>query len=289
MISLTMIESPTFTTEEIPKDSKKKRVLKISLIILSSLLTVSLFSTVGYFLGRESMKQSNSTPTPAPPLFGEDVQGLTKPDSQVTPILGEDSEATQSATPTKSKTTPTPTSIPKSLILTSTSRLDGYMGSNETGSNTVEIKIGRNQHLVTRGFVSFNLIKIPEKVDIESVTLRIFQLKSVGDPYNLLGDLVIDHLNFGDAIDATDYALPAILSSFDTISKSKKTEWKETDVTAQVLDDISNKRSTSQFRLHFEKEVKGDDPSGDFVYFEAADNSEGTKNVPQLVIKYQNL
>ncbi len=65
-----------------------------------------------------------------------------------------------------------------------------------------------------------------------------------------------------------------------------KKEWKEVDVTAEVKDDIDAARSRSQYRLHFVTETTGGDVTGDFVYFESADNSEGTGNTPQLVVKY---
>ena len=66
----------------------------------------------------------------------------------------------------------------------------------------------------------------------------------------------------------------------------KTIEWKEADVTDALKDDISNARSRSQFRIHFQTENTGGDAEGDFAYFEATENTRKTGNSPQLVVKY---
>ncbi len=140
--------------------------------------------------------------------------------------------------------------------------------------------------MVTRGFVSFNLADIPEGVTITKATLRLYQTKTVGNPYGVGGNLKVDHLTYGNSLEDADYAAAALLSSFATLTNNDSVEWKDVDVTEALKNDVSENRSRSQFRIHFEIENTGGDVTGDFAYFEAADDSEGTGNTPQLVVNY---
>jgi len=105
-------------------------------------------------------------------------------------------------------------------------------------------------------------------------------------PYQTGINIKVDHLQYGDSIDSSDYGIPAFLSGFATISSDNRKEWKEVAVTSQVNDDIANTRSLSQFRLHFSKELRGEDETGEFAFFESSENFLSTGNTPQLIIKY---
>ncbi|QQS39386.1 DNRLRE domain-containing protein [Candidatus Woesebacteria bacterium] len=163
--------------------------------------------------------------------------------------------------------------------------LDGYMASDGIGYSDKEIRIGRDSVSVTRGFVSFDLTVIPTGVTVKAASLRLYQIKTTENPYATIGDLRLDHLNYGDSLDAQDYSLPAFVSNFATISTSKNIGWKEADVTNAVRDDFANGRGQSQFRIHFGKETLGENKSGDFVYFISSEQ-KGSVNRPQLVIEY---
>ena len=158
------------------------------------------------------------------------------------------------------------------------------MSSNGGGNLRIDIRAGRNEFLVSRGFVSFELSSLPQGVQVQEATLRLYQTKVEGNPYGNLGSLKVDHLNFGDSLEDADYATPAILSSFATVSSKALIEWKDMNVTREVKDDLSVGRSRSEFRIHFTTEVTG--ATSDFAYFESAENTEGTGNTPQLVVKY---
>lgn len=278
-----------YVTQEVKTSNSK--IIKIVFFVLGLFLIIFGTGIGGYYIGKGeilSKKDNNSTPS----LFtDENTINLTPTVSEnliATPSLILSPGVSVSPSPTKSLS-PSPSSISKSIVISADADLDGYMASNDTGSENVEIKIGRNKYLTTRGFAAFDNAKIPNKVKITQATLRIYQIRTIGDPYGKMGNLKADHLNYGDLLDKSDYAIPAILNSFAVLSKDKKSEWKEIDVTPQVMDDISNSRLWSQFRFHFEEEAKGDTVEGDFVFFESADNTEGTGNVPQLVIKYTTL
>jgi hypothetical protein len=256
-------------------DSCGKKIL-LAFVVLLFLLAVG---AGAYFIGShpqspEDTMSTEATFTPTPTVFDE-------------PSITPTSTASGTLTPTKKVTsTSTPTPIIKQKTISATESLDGFRSSNAGGNNSVDIRAGRNSNLVTRGFVSFDLSEVPAGADIQSANLRLYQTDTDGNPYAVGGALKIDHLNYGDSLDNSDYSSAAILSSFATLTTNNVVEWKDADVTSQVKDDIATGRSRSQFRIHFTTEVKGGDVTGDFAYFESAENDEGTGNTPQLVIKY---
>jgi len=272
-----------FITQEIPSPPPKgtQSWKKISFIMLAIFVVIG-FGVGSFYLGKQSV-ETDSEPTPTSALNNLLTPSPFETLATPTPI------ATISATPTQkagASSTPTETPITKSRILKATAQLDGFRASNGGGNNSVDIRAGRNENLVTRGFVSFDIDGIPEGATITEATLKLYQVRAIGNPYTASGVLEVDHLTYGDTLDGSDYSMAALLSGFATLSKNKTTGWKETAVTNAVKDDVANARSKSQFRIHFETEVKGGDVAGDFTYFESADDSEGTGNTPQLIIKY---
>ncbi len=247
---------------------------------------IALTAIVSYFLGsRKTLKESRI------PISVEDQSNILTNDqnlaNQKNPTASPSGNLSPSPTQRVISTqTPSPTPLPKTSILTSLKTLDGFVSSNQVVVNTVEIRAGRNQNLIARGFLSFDLSDLPQGANILEATLRIYQAQIIGNPYSSGNSLEVDHLNYGDSLDPTDYGTPSLVSSFATISKNSKLEWKEADVTNQIKDDLRNAKSLSQFRIHFSKEARGGDIDGDFAYFESADNTLGTGNIPQLVVRY---
>lgn len=254
------------------KPSEKEFNWKIILICLGAVTLLLIAGGISYFIGRQS--RSTEEPTPTPSLSPTPIPTFTPtPTSTISATL----------TPT---VTPTPTPEIQTKTLSSTASLDGFRSSNHGGNAGLDIRAGRNINLATRGFVSFELSDIPEDATVTKVTLRLYQTKVVGDPYGVGGNLKVDHLAYGDSLDDNDYASAALLSSFSTLTSNATVEWKDVDVTEAVNNDIAEERTRSQFRIHFETENTGGDATGDFAYFESADNSEGSGNTPKLVIEY---
>ena len=255
--------------------SKTKKIFLITSVILF-FIAIGIFSFV---LGRNTTKESGETPTPSVIPTPTIVQISETP----TPV------STSSATPTKKiGLSPTPSPILKSIIIPSTSGLDGFRSSSGGGNNSLEIRAGRNINLVSRGFVSFNLEDIPQGVTIKEAVLKVYQSKIIGSPYSAGGALKLDHLSFGDSLDSSDYGMAALLSNVATLSSNTKIEWKEADVADMVRDDLAIGRSSAQFRIHFTTENAGGDATGDFAYFDSANTyTDNSGNKPQLVIKYQ--
>ena len=226
----------------------------------------------GYYLGRQTPTLPSETTVPI----------LTQiPTPYPTTIH---SFPTQNLTPSKN-ISPSPTPIPKSVIITSDTELDGYRSSDGSGNHLQEIRVGRNVYLVSRGFVSFPLNEIPTGVNIIEARLKLYQAKIVGKPYSA-GSVMIDHLNYGDSLDNSDYGIAALVSNFAVLSTSLAVDMKEKNVTLAIKEDIANARSLSQFRIHLSAESTGGTTVGDFIYFAAAENSLGSGNLPQLVVRY---
>jgi len=240
------------------------------LIGISVFGLVLLVSGISFAIGRSNQKEEILTPTPTP-LPTLPITPSPKPRPEDDQPMAE---------------TPTPTPKILSKTLSGDKNLDGFQSSNGGGNLTLDIRAGRNVNLVTRGFVSFDISTLPKTSTITEATLRLYQAKTIGNPYGAGGNLMVDHSNFGDSLENADYGVAALLSSFATLSINAAVEWKEVDVTSRVKDDLGSGRSLSQFRIHFTGENTGGDVTGDFVYIESADNSEGTGNSPELIIKY---
>ena len=237
---------------------------------------VLVFAIIGgaFWFGSSRKKQE---PEPSP---------TTEASPTATP---EGEETTESPSPSPEETSspspsPTPTPETKEEVIISTASLDGYRGSNGFGYSNLYILAGRNISVIQRGFISFDLSSLPSDATIESATLRMYQEKVVGNPYGVGGSLKVDHLDYGNSLGNEDYGASSISSSFATLTSNAVVEWKDADVTDSLKNDLSDGRDKSQYRIHFSTESTG--TSSDLAYFESADNSEGTGNLPQLVVKY---
>jgi hypothetical protein len=247
----------------------KSAILSI-LFILFIVFSIGLFGITMFLLGTsvdESLANNKSLET--------------KNQSRETIVLqGKNQTLTQ---------TPTGTLLPTKAVLTlvvkSDKNLDGYRSSNKTGNETKEIMVGRNTEAVTRGFVSFPLNRIPANAVVKKATLRLYQIKIEGNPISSMGGLFVDHLFYGNVLDDTDYAMPALLASAFEIQRSRNSGWKETEVTSALVNDISLGRGVTQFRIHFEQEVRSKEGS-DYVYFESGEATSGGMNAPELFIEY---
>jgi hypothetical protein len=258
--------NPAPKEEAAPPLSTAKKLL----IVLAIVFVFAVIAGAFWFGSQRKQEEPETTPTPAPT-------------TEQTPSPTPEEEGSESPSLSPSPT-PSPTPEIKEKTIISTPFLDGYRGSNGFGSNGLYILVGKNVSVIQRGFVSFDLSGIPSDATIESATLRLYQTKVVGTPYSSGGDLKIDHLDYGDSLGNEDYGASAISADITTLTNNAAVEWKDADVTDALKNDLSNGRSNSQYRLHFNNEAMGS--ASNLAYFESADNSEGTDNLPQLVVKY---
>lgn len=249
--------------------------MKLLIGIFSYLFLLIVINIGAFFIGKYTsgniVNTIQTSPTPLPTITTQ----LPTP----TPIIV---ETTPQATPINSSDTQTKT-------LKSNSILDGFESNNGAGNLTVDIRAGRNAYLVTRGFVSFDLKEIPKNAKIESAVLRLYQFNVSGSPYSSVGNLLVDHLDFGATLENEDYLLPSLTSNLAVLSQSNNFEWKEAIVTEAIKDDLENFRPRSQYRIHFSIEsIGGTQAGGDFAYFESGENYSGSQNVPELVVTFKN-
>ncbi|OGM02504.1 hypothetical protein A2115_00780 [Candidatus Woesebacteria bacterium GWA1_41_8] len=242
-------------------------------IIYAAILLLLLLGAAAFYFGLKSRKSSEgASPTPAP-------------SSTSTPTPEEETQESPTPTPTPTAT-PTPTPVSQTMTLSAAASLDGFQSNNGGGNTGIEIRSGRNSNLITRGFVSFDISGIPAGKTIDLATLRLYQTSITGNPYGVGGSLKVDHLDYGSSFENADYNASSLSSSFGTLTSNAAIEWKDLDVTDRLKADISSGRTRSQYRVHFATETIGGDVTGDFTNFESANNSTGTGNTPQLVVKY---
>lgn len=184
---------------------------------------------------------------------------------------------------------------PETLTLGSTAALDGfvYIGAAERadatggGPSTGDID-AFVEGVNSRQFYSFDLATLPTGADITTATLRLYQANASSGVYGELGNVVVDHLDYGTTLDVDDHSAAALTEDIGTLSTDATIEYKVLDVTAAVEDDRAAGRTRSQFRLRFET-PGNDDGTNDFAQFTDPEESCGSLcvgNPPQLVIEY---
>lgn len=279
------------TEEKEPQAKPAKKLLqkKIILVILAILLVLAMGVTALFALRKPGEKTAEQvSPTPTPIL-------TSTPTPEVSPSFTPTSQPIGKPTSTPTITlTPSPTPKPlQEKTINSVSELDGFRSSNGGGNEVIEIRAGNGAmvgspayELVSRGFLSFSLNDIPAGSTIEKAILRIYQTRTKGNPYAADNSLIVDHLDYGITLDDADYNRAALTSNIGTITKNAVLEWKDLEVTSAVKNDRAGGRTRSQFRLRFSSETDGNGTE-DIAYSEAAENTESTGNIPQLVIQYR--
>jgi hypothetical protein len=184
-------------------------------------------------------------------------------------------------------------SQPETVVLKSEAALDGYWLNDGSGSNTEAILVGNGEllepvgELVARGFMSFDVSDIPAGATIDSVELRFYQKELQGDPYGKLGNLMLDHVDYGASLGDSAYNTPA----FDSAMLDRQTSpgaWyilADPTLTSWVQSNLDAGRPRFQLRLLFRQETDGDGLE-DWVAIEAGGGALGSRNSPQLTITY---
>ena len=181
---------------------------------------------------------------------------------------------------------------PQTVVLNSQAGLDGYRLSNGTGSASEEILVGNGRfveegpQLVSRGFLSFDLASIPAGAAIDSVRLEFYQQRIAGDPYQTLGNLVLDHVDYGPSLEANAYDGPALHSA--TLAQMvMPNSWyilADPTIALWVEENLAAGRSRFQLRLRFAQETDSDQDQ-DLVTVTPGEGPAG--QAPRLTIVYR--
>ena len=182
---------------------------------------------------------------------------------------------------------------PVTITLTSEGALDGYRLNDGTGSSAQDILVGNGEmvnpvgELVARGFMSFDLSDIPAGAAIESAELRFYQKEIEGSPYEKLGNLVLEHVDYGAILGDSAYNTPALDTAVLDIETSPGAWYILSDPTivAWVQSSLETGISRQQFRLQFSQETDGDGQE-DWIAFQSGGSILGSRQAPQLTITY---
>lgn len=181
---------------------------------------------------------------------------------------------------------------PGTTTIQSSGELDGYRANNGGGSTREAILVGNGNIVDTgeaiwRGFISFELASIPNEAVIQGIELRFYQGRVVGDPYGKLGNVILDHVDYGSRLSGAAYDLPAMDSAVLPQQTAPGVWYILSDPTIAnwIEDDLAAGRPRFQLRLRFSQESDGDGVK-DYVSFESGNNYLGTGNLPQLTVAY---
>jgi hypothetical protein len=127
-----------------------------------------------------------------------------------------------------------------------------------------------------RGAMSFDLTQIPAGATVTAATLFTRECAVVGSPIPALGNVVLEHVNYGPILDTAAYSTPpldtlgGILTSDSTVGHHTR------NVTAAVLADMAASRTTTQFLLVMSEFANAFDSANDYVVFQAPSGSYNT-------------
>ncbi len=170
------------------------------------------------------------------------------------------------------------------VTLNSTQGVDGFVTSGGSVLTNTQTAVGDTAvNTGVRGFVSFDIGSIPPGRTILSATLRMFQEAVNGTPYTDLGNIKVDHIDYGPTLDGADYSLPALEDDIGTISENATLEFKTLNVTESLQDDMDHGRTRSQYRLLFPTQTDNDSVE-DAAFFTSANIGGHT---PELGIIYE--
>jgi hypothetical protein len=182
---------------------------------------------------------------------------------------------------------------PVTITLTSESALDGYRLNDGTGSSSKDILVGNGElvnptgELVARGFMSFDLSDIPTGATIENAELRFYQKEIQGNPYEKLGNLVIEHIYYGASLDDSAYNTPALGTAMLDVETLPQAWYILSDPTfvTWVQASLGAGLSRQQFRLQFSQETDGDGQE-DWIAIQGGGGILGSREAPQMIITY---
>lgn len=136
---------------------------------------------------------------------------------------------------------------------------------------------------VARAFFRFPHPALPAGSEIVRATFVVGQEGGAGTPYTNLGSVVVDHVDLGAILDASDFDATALTTSHGTLSTDATLEAKSLDITALVQADRLAGRTQTDLRLRFE--ISGDsDATADFAIWNDAAGSGHTGALPLVMV-----
>ncbi|MGC9335739.1 MAG: hypothetical protein ACP5JJ_16450, partial [Anaerolineae bacterium] len=178
-------------------------------------------------------------------------------------------------------------------VVRSDPALDGFLLNDGTGSNIQDIIVGNGRiveptgELVSRGFLSFDLSDIPKGATIEGVELRFHQKAVQGEPYEKLGNLMLEQIDYGSSLDPSAYDRPVLDSAMLAILPSPNSWYILSDpsIASWVQATLGKGQDLFQLRIRFAQETDGDDEE-DWISIDPGGGILSSPNAPILTISY---
>jgi hypothetical protein len=168
--------------------------------------------------------------------------------------------------------------------------MDGFIDNNglvETTGWLGGILVGDSSlDNTAQGFLTFDIAALPNGADVVEATLTVRQFSTSGTPYPILGAVLIDHVDIGAGLDASDWGTPALDGNFDAVSQNGATGALSVDVTDQIQADVAAGRVRSSFRLGFTA-LTDNDGNQDTAHFQDSEDTEGSGVLPTLIVRYR--
>jgi len=163
-------------------------------------------------------------------------------------------------------------------------RSDGYADVHGNGPGVGDLDHYANGTGL-RMFFCFDLSELPAGAVLVGARLEVFTTGAQGQPYTDLGPVVVDHVEYGDELDASDYVGHTLENDIGVLAAEDQRAYRLLEVAPQVQRDREAGRRFSQFRLRFLVDANLDG-GADVVLVEDGERSRRTNNWPQLVLTY---
>ncbi len=185
------------------------------------------------------------------------------------------------------------------IVVGSTASLDGYARSDffasATGSPATGDKDASFPGIGWRQLYSFDISGMSPSATITAAVLRLYQCDVEGAPYTSLGNVIVDHVNYGGVFDPSGgaYNSAPLASNIGILSTTSTIGYRLLDVTTSVQNDLTASRVQSQYRLRFSIQDTNSDLADDFAQFTDAEDSPcagqaSTNQPPELVLTLGN-
>jgi hypothetical protein len=169
-------------------------------------------------------------------------------------------------------------SIP--ITLTNDTSKSGYVTSKGDVPSGGRLVVGDDANNIDMfSFVYFDTSKIPKGSVIESAALVLTQVSTSGDPYGALGHMKAQKVIY-QTLTAAAFNLQSNPNDDRTMFTDNTKGSHEANVSSQLIDDFAAGRTSTQFRLRFEKTSDGDNGA------DCAQLDPSGKNQPTLQINY---
>lgn len=176
---------------------------------------------------------------------------------------------------------------PVTVTLGSIAGLDGFVLSDGTAvTGSAGPGVGDTAaDAGARQFWSFDVSGIPSGATVTLATFRARQRSVFGDPYAFLGNVIVERVDIGVALDGTDFAVAGI-GAFVVLSTDTTIEVKTVDITDRVQAALAAAATRIDLRARGQAAITDGDGTQEVASFADADGSNGETVLPELEITY---